>query len=478
MASHEVITRSKTRDIPATVPVYTTVPVSAETFAKEKFTMATSEQEMNMTMSQDMQAETSVSYAMTSPISTSVPIPTISENLQGVFSRWEQYRPFPRSQPLPGLQTAPSVSDPQLGYRPEQRHYTASEIGGGDIAPEYPAYRVPFTPKTSVASRPFAGPVRGNSSSSAAGYHQNIRMRSPVFNGKMKWSTFIRQFEAVAVGCCWSDEDRLVNLWSSLSDQAPDYAFELEPEILENYDALVLQLERRFRVSQTRETSQRLFYARMLNSGENVKSYAADLKALIHKAYPHGLTVEVREDMLLKQFFDGLRDEEARYCVKYLQRPRSLDEAVDLIVEYQSYRRSGRSGVSTPHRQHVRIVAPSGDEFNDSPQPTAEDDDNTTQVRAVFPGKKAASTEISSLCENVKELTKIVSQLVEKQAAFGNKFSKSRDLSKIQCFSCQAFGHYSRECPSKRESSEANTRRDKVAALQPIARDDSKSSEN
>ncbi len=256
-----------------------------------------------------------------------------------------------QSTPRPVTMVTSDLSDP---YSDVQR----SQAVGGEPHPPYsaeyllpgrvpPGFQVPAPPgnrRHPVGYQPPAAPAyRQPSSQSTAGY-QGFRFKPPTFNGRSKWSTFIRQFEAIATGQGWTDDDKLVNMWAALADQAADYAFELEPAVLEDYESLVGQLERRFRVSQTRDASQRLFYARQLDAGEKIRAYAADLKALIHRAYPHGLTNDVREDMLIKQFFDGLKDDDAQYFVKHLRRPRSIDEAADLLIEYQSYKGGGRCG--------------------------------------------------------------------------------------------------------------------------------------
>lgn len=229
----------------------------------------------------------------------------------------------------------------------------------------------------------------------------------------------------------------------------------MEPDILEDYDSLVLQLERRFKVKHTRETSQRLFYSRFMKPTENFRHFAADLKSLIHKAYPLGLTNEVREDMLLKQFFDGLTDaEDARYYVKYLQRPRSLDEAVDLMQEYQAYRGKAKTG----RRQPVRMVIPADDPDSEMEDPETE----SSEIRSVFPERRVGNKEIETLCTSVKELTKAVTKLLLQSSSQSqsdppsNKSqatspNKQWDKSTAKCYNCQGLGHFGRDCPSPRK---------------------------
>ena len=347
------------------------------------------------------------------------------------------------------------LSNPRArpSFDPHQREASQADMG---YRPHSASDRVQV-PWTSSQSSP--APLVAEQSNVRRVSH-SVRLRLPSFNGKGKWSTFIRQFESLAANGKWDENEKLGHLWAALSDDAADYAFELEPEILDNYPALVMQLERRFKVKHTKETNQRLFYSRTMRSGENYRQFAASLKSLVHKAYPTGLTNEVREDMLLKQFFDGLSDaEEARYYVKYLQRPQSLDEAVDLMQEYQGYRGKGKA----MKRHPVCMVRPAEDDDDDD-----DDDDEgissseAEHVRALFPSKKQKESSMEDLCANVRDLTKAVTRLLEQNSkpqgeykpGYDRVLGKKQDKSKLRCFNCQGFGHISRECPSPKEKSQ------------------------
>ena len=163
----------------------------------------------------------------------------------------------------------------------------------------------------------------------------NYQVSTPIFTGKGRWTTFIKQFQAIAMTAHWTEQEKLHYLLVSLKQEAAEYAFDLEDEILEDYDTLVHELA--LRVTSTRDSSQQLFYSRKIKPQESLREYAADLKRLILKAFPRGVSVEVREDMTLKQFFDGLHDEDARFHVKTLQHPRNIDHAVELVQQYYAY---------------------------------------------------------------------------------------------------------------------------------------------
>ncbi len=183
---------------------------------------------------------------------------------------------------------------------------------------------------------------------------KSFKLHLPSFNGKGKWLTFIRQFESITHG--WKEEDKLHHLIVCLADDAADYVFELDQTILDNYELLVEELHRRFHVKETRLSYSKQFYSRHLNKGETIIEFAADLKRLIRKAYPVGLDGSVMEEILMKQFFDGLDDEDVRYFVEYLKQPRTLDDAVDLLHEYDTCRGIKRDTALKRSVRNVRTM--------------------------------------------------------------------------------------------------------------------------
>ena len=56
-----------------------------------------------------------------------------------------------------------------------------------------------------------------------------------------------------------------------------------------------------------------------------------------------GIANEPREQTLLKQFYDGLQDSEMSFHICFVQKPSSLDSAVDLAEEFRRYKVSNKS---------------------------------------------------------------------------------------------------------------------------------------
>ena len=88
--------------------------------------------------------------------------------------------------------------------------------------------------------------------------------------------TFIRQYGVVTTD--WSERKKLQHLLANLKDDAAEFAFDLDQEVLDDYQELVDELEKRFDTKETRETHVRQFYNRKFKRGDTVREFASDLK--------------------------------------------------------------------------------------------------------------------------------------------------------------------------------------------------------
>ncbi len=131
-----------------------------------------------------------------------------------------------------------------------------------------------------------------------------------------------------------NSSEKLDQLLPRLRGIAADFVFDqLSPEVRSDYHALVYELRKRFQTFETPRMYQAKYDKRKQMIGEDVHSFASDLKRLYDKAYP-GRPLSIRSEDLVRKFFDGLLDWKASTQVEYHKNPTSIDHAVYEVIRY------------------------------------------------------------------------------------------------------------------------------------------------
>ena len=80
--------------------------------------------------------------------------------------------------------------------------------------------------------------------------------RLPPFNDRESWNVWYNRFTGVAALQGWSNRQKLGELFPRLQGQADEFLYEqFTPEVKTNYTRLIVALNSRFRVIETRKTS-------------------------------------------------------------------------------------------------------------------------------------------------------------------------------------------------------------------------------
>ena len=80
-------------------------------------------------------------------------------------------------------------------------------------------------------------------------------MKIPAFHGKDDWKVWINRFEAVALHQGWDNEEKLGEILPKLQGSAGEFVFtQLRQDVLTDYNALISELDCRFRVIETAKT--------------------------------------------------------------------------------------------------------------------------------------------------------------------------------------------------------------------------------
>ena len=332
-------------------------------------------------------------------------------------------------------------------------------------------------------------------------------VKLPNFTGKESWKVWFNRFTEIAERRRWSEEDKLIELLPRLQGAAGEFVFgQLQRSVRGNYETLVAELNSRFRVVETKKTFGAQFSKRNQKVSESAEEYAAELKRLYDRAYSQRDS-ETRQEDLLRRFLDGLYDDKARFQVEYVKEPKTIDDAVFFVVDFEETRRrpSSYEGNDRKNKRQVRNVAFSDteSEFSESESEqsnfrskrksvrkannnsgtsaskSGNQNKGKTQGNSSTKGNSSTQGNTSLPQTNVQKtanqttdqgkierwmseiLQKISKLESERQGPTGTlqTGSKSgRSLEHVQCYSCLNYGHYSRDCPSKVNNSRQERR--------------------
>ena len=294
-------------------------------------------------------------------------------------------------------------------------------------------------------------------------------VKLPPFNGKEDWKVWVSRFEAIAERRSWPKETKLDNLLPKLQGKAGEFVFTQLPRLtLSDYDALIKELNSRFRVVETKKTFAAKFSQRTQKPGETAEEFAAELKRLYAKAYSFR-DENTRQEDLVRRFLDGLRDSDARFEVEYNKEPENIDEAVYHAVNFaQTKHRGSTEGFSDrKFKRYARRSRlgeeSSGEESQDDNEdpdrvcrlPSKKESDQKKKAGKEDSGTVKPMVEVESLriLTEAKDLLKtLMTQMqVVAKGATGTQQQESRPFRgrSIVCYGCQEVGHVIRDCPKK-----------------------------
>ena len=341
-------------------------------------------------------------------------------------------------------------------------------------------------------------------------HSRNRNVKLPAFTGNCNdsWKVWYSRFKTVANLNNWDEPTRLSELVQRLQGTAADFVFDEIPQgIISNFPSLVHELGLRFQTVETNKTFRVQFGKRTQRIGESVEDYSAELKRIYDKAYP-GRNPEMRRQLLLQQFLNGLRDKQAKFAVEYFKEPCTIEEAVHNLVTYTEAQQGHNFDTSRPsdHTKSVRFlsgVSVDGEEADDD----SRDDErfgntaNISRPLSSFSGQKEKQTvrkvqttpsnSDSNATDLLSQILHCMTELAERKLdesgpnktqvtprtqdqlhrhgqsrlqntnqgqiprqgqmrpqpqGQGQPVSQNR-LANVQCFHCSNFGHFKRECP-------------------------------
>lgn len=229
---------------------------------------------------------------------------------------------------------------------------------------------------------------------------RQVRNQRPVqkpmpFDGATTWEAHFAQFEMIAQVNGWNEEEKTAFLASSLKGQALSVLGNLRPEDRQNFQCLVTALSNRFGSAHQTELSRVRFKNRLKQRDESLPELSQEIERLARLSYPEASST--LQDVLARdQFIDALAEEETRLKLKH-ERPKTLQDALTLALEFESFYLASRQYRGRVSREAT--LAPRGD----------------TEDEAGTPNKKVSESDRLSSLERVEksndQLMQVVSRL-------------------------------------------------------------------
>ena len=339
-----------------------------------------------------------------------------------------------------------------------------------------------------------------NTSGPHEAFSRNRGVKLPVFSGNSSesWKVWFSRFTTVANLNNWDEPTRLSELVQKLQGTAADFVFdELPQEIVGNFQSLVQELSLRFQTVETNRTFRAQFGKRTQRIGESVEDYCAELKRIYDKAYP-GRNPEMRQQLLLQQFLNGLRDKQAKFAVEYFKEPCTIEDAVHHVVTYMEAQQGSMCSDRSTDRRSKSVIFKADTVTYEGDDSNEEENQRRDSLIASPSGTREQHTirKVQTMSSNsdsamLSQILKCVTTIAERETheSESNKTQvtpRSRDqlpshsqlrpqnphqgqthrqgqmrphqqsegqsagqnrLTNVQCFHCANFGHFKRDCP-------------------------------
>ena len=256
-----------------------------------------------------------------------------------------------------------------------------------------------------------------------------VLLPDPFDGEKTSWPEWETHFKHVAVVNKWeSADEKLKWLRVRLTGKALAAFSRCSEAVRSDYGECMKALAKRFNPDSKREVYVAELHSRNRRKEEDWATYADILKGLADKAYPD-LEEAARERLALNQFLGELDKPQVAFGVRQ-GRPKSLDEAVSLTIELESY-------IGFSHGKPARV--------------------NFSQVDAELPNASASTTVAEEQeCSGVLAVTlqSINERLQRLELRLKNSEAitereEQREPRKPRCWNCGKRGHIARLCRSR-----------------------------
>ena len=281
------------------------------------------------------------------------------------------------------------------------------------------------------------------------------------------WSEYRKYFEILANLKGWTSEQKARALAVSLSGAARTILTGMESSDLSNYDILVKRIEDRYDPA-GREAARRAALDSMRRKvDQEPADWAHHIERMIVRAYPEA-TGRHREVLVIENFTRGLTDAQTRQWLQ-LKNPTSIQEAITLLIHYESVTSSIRADTGRKPREVAGVVTSSDTPHSDAGKKT-EATLKTANKATKAQTERQNQQEGSELQKELGQIKEILEKLTQahqeansrprssdcyrdrpRSSRYGPRSYTDREdrqtlMREGRCFRCREIGHRAKDC--------------------------------
>ena len=256
-------------------------------------------------------------------------------------------------------------------------------------------------------------PANGVTFAENSRYELGYKLKPDVYDGSVPLTEYLNQFNLISRSNGWSDSAKTVALASCLRGKARTVLEGIAEIESLTFSDLKAKLELRFGEELSAQSCYLQFTNRKQKNGEELSALGSDLERLARLAYPE-CSHEVRDKIACAQFISALSDGFVKRTLQ-LEGINSLRLAVQRAIA-------------------IKVIQKNGfiQKFNNN-------------YRGKFNFEKA---------RNDKEKNESKDETKVQKKKFQNFHSKYEN--NVECWQCEAKGHYRSDCPSLKSEKQGN----------------------